>query len=436
LGSGGNADVYQASSGDSIAALKLYRLRNARQKGYERFRDEVSTLERCAGIEGVMKLFEFQLPNQPTRDEPAWFAMPIGQSLREWVGTDVALIRVVEAIAACSATLAKLHAVGISHRDVKPANLYCLDDGYYVGDFGLADFEEKTAITETGEKIGPAFYIAPEMLNGAADADGRPADVYSVAKTLWVLSTGQRYPLPGEMRRSEPAFRISTYVAGHRAVLLEPLIELATSFDVARRPTMEAFAKELRAWLAPFVLPDTEQRFDLSALASDIRAANDPYYAKETQRQQDTAFVFREANRIMKLLEPIVLDIGKAFSTAGLIDARASASPAAGCGASFYAAGYILASTWRGEVELRVNGNVMLTPHGSATVTVSFGYQINQHGKSSVIDAWKRSEDFLCGTTTEEVVLAALLHELRSEFQPFVMRAIRLSKGEEGSPPA
>ena len=78
--------------------------------------------------------------------------------------------------------------------------MFLLDEKWILGDFGLATFPDKPALTQEGRKLGPLHYLAPEMLNEPTTALGGPADVYSLGKTLWVAATGQRYPLPGEHR--------------------------------------------------------------------------------------------------------------------------------------------------------------------------------------------------------------------------------------------
>ena len=93
------------------------------------------------------------------------------------------------------------------------------------------NFEGKTSETARGERIGPLYYIAPEMLNSAAQADGRCADVFSLAKTLWVLATGQRFPLPGVYDTTHETFRIGSYIAEERTGALDKLIASATAFS-------------------------------------------------------------------------------------------------------------------------------------------------------------------------------------------------------------
>jgi hypothetical protein len=38
-------------------------------------------------------------------------------------------------------------------------------------------YPDKEAVTDTGERLGPYSYLAPEMLHDAKHADGRKADV-------------------------------------------------------------------------------------------------------------------------------------------------------------------------------------------------------------------------------------------------------------------
>jgi len=80
-------------------------------------------------------------------------------------------------------------------------------------------------------------------------SDCRPGDVYALAKTLWVLSTGQRYPIPGNLSSYEEASQLSAYVHHQRAVLLDRLLDLATDLNPKQRPTCSYFAEELDAWL-------------------------------------------------------------------------------------------------------------------------------------------------------------------------------------------
>ncbi len=93
------------------------------------------------------------------------------------------------------------HAVGVLHRDVKPANILLANDGRVkVADFGLAKLVNKapadgTTLSVEGTILGTPDYMAPEQVRGEP-LDGR-ADLYSLGVTYYELLCGRK-PFRGD----------------------------------------------------------------------------------------------------------------------------------------------------------------------------------------------------------------------------------------------
>jgi serine/threonine protein kinase len=213
LGAGGNGEVWRASreGAPEVSALKIFRVRNPNRDAYPRFRAEVEFLRGCTHA-GVLPLRDASVPEHPSDEHPAWLATPVATKASKALKR-AELAQVVEAVSVWARTLAYLAREDVSHRDIKPDNLFLYQHDWMIGDWGLVSYPDKEAVTRPGHRVGPMWFIAPEMLSDPEHADGRLADVYSLAKTLWVLAAGQRWPVTGgTIRRDEPDFRLSTVV--------------------------------------------------------------------------------------------------------------------------------------------------------------------------------------------------------------------------------
>jgi serine/threonine protein kinase len=138
--------------------------------------------------------------------------------------------------------LAYVHSRGITHRDVKPANVL-MGGRPMLTDFGIARLVDAARVTQTGYLIGTPAYLAPEQVSGGAV--GMPADVYALGLVLLEALTGHR-EFDGD--GPEAAFaRLSRqpYVPDGLPGLTD-LLRAMTALDPADRPSAADVSERLR----------------------------------------------------------------------------------------------------------------------------------------------------------------------------------------------
>jgi serine/threonine-protein kinase len=95
-----------------------------------------------------------------------------------------------------ASALAAVHARGLVHRDVKPANVMLTPGGAKLVDFGISAVAGDHADAEPGtELLGTPAYLAPERLDGAPTTPA--SDVYALGLLLYRMLTGA---LPWEVK--------------------------------------------------------------------------------------------------------------------------------------------------------------------------------------------------------------------------------------------
>ena len=154
------------------------------------------------------------------------------------------------------------HAEGILHRDVKPDNvLLGRHDRVVLTDFGIAQIEGETNLTDTGGFVGSPEYIAPERVLG--QRPGPASDLWSLGVVLYAATEGV-----SPFRRSNTPATLQSVLNSAPAPPTSapgPLADLITALlakDASSRPN----AAQVRAALEsvanpPAPVPTQEVRY-------------------------------------------------------------------------------------------------------------------------------------------------------------------------------
>ncbi|GHD48438.1 serine/threonine-protein kinase [Streptomyces galbus] len=138
------------------------------------------------------------------------------------------------------------HAVGIVHRDVKPANVLLGAHGRVVlTDFGIAHVQGEDSLTATGEFVGSLEFVAPERMSGRIA--GPASDLWSLGVLLYAAVEGW-----SPFRRTSLESTLAAILAAdapepHQAGALGPLLTRLLVKDPAGRPDAEEAEAVLRA---------------------------------------------------------------------------------------------------------------------------------------------------------------------------------------------
>ncbi|WP_406355874.1 serine/threonine protein kinase [Streptomyces sp. NBC_01635] len=138
------------------------------------------------------------------------------------------------------------HAVGIVHRDVKPANILLGPHRRVVlTDFGIAHVQGEESHTGSGEFVGSPEFTAPERTSGSIA--GPASDLWSLGVLLYAAVEGR-----SPFRRTTPESTLAAITAEDtpepkQAGALGPLIVRLLAKDPEERPDAEEVAGVLEA---------------------------------------------------------------------------------------------------------------------------------------------------------------------------------------------
>jgi serine/threonine-protein kinase len=233
-----------------IVAIKVLKEEYTGDPGFlQRFRAEARHTALLNHV-GIANVFDYG-----EEEGSAYLVMELvpGQPLSSIIEHEQVLSpdRTLSMIAQTARALSVAHAQGLVHRDVKPGNLLITPDGRVkVTDFGIARLADQVPLTQTGQVMGTAQYLAPEQATGQV-ATGA-SDIYALGVIGYECLTGHR-PFSGESQIA---------------------IALAQVND-APPPLPESLPKPVRALLMSMLAKDPKNRpanaIKLSEAAEAIR---------------------------------------------------------------------------------------------------------------------------------------------------------------------
>ncbi|MFI6011535.1 serine/threonine-protein kinase [Streptomyces sp. NPDC051243] len=269
LGHGGMGTVWRAKDEtvDREVAVKEPRVpdhlpERERANAFERMRREARAAARL-DHPAVVNVHDVAVV-----DDRPWIVMELvqgrslGNALQEGtLGAREAARIGLEVLGALEAA----HAAGILHRDVKPDNvLLGRHDRVVLTDFGIAQIEGETNLTDTGGFVGSPEYIAPERVLG--QRPGPASDLWSLGVVLYAATEG----VSPFRRTNTPATLQSVLnaVPAPPAAAQGPLAEAINGLlqkDPARRPN----AAQTRALLEQAANPPEPVATQVVRIAED-----------------------------------------------------------------------------------------------------------------------------------------------------------------------
>ena len=249
LGSGGMGAVYRAVDADGVTvALKLLHPHlTADPDARARLEREVANLRKVRHP-GVARVLDAEIEStEPFVVTELVPGTDLATRVRE--RGPLAGAELVELAEGLRAALARVHAVGVLHRDLTPGNV--MTPGPVLIDFGIAQDATDERVTSAGFAVGTPGYLAPEVLDGAEPAAA--ADWWGWAAVVAFAATGRPPFGPGptpallaRVRAGDPD--LAGLPAGTAAALASALAR-----DPADRATPEEVVARLRDPEGPVV---------------------------------------------------------------------------------------------------------------------------------------------------------------------------------------
>ena len=274
LGEGGNAKVYRVKCNEDNEEYALKDLVVGGSEKHNRFVNEINIIkDNYREIEGIIPIYKFSV-------DEYWYTMPIAISAINYIiENKLDIEKIIQGIVSLSETLEKLHKKGICHRDIKPSNIYYYNQRFTFGDFGLVDFPENIDdFTASDKGLGAIFTIAPEMKRNPKIADSKKADVFSLAKTMWMFLTNNEKGFDGVYNYLDSSHSLRCFKQYQNVHLVEidELLKDSTDNNPDNRPTIKEFKERLLNWIDIYSNTDKSQASDWNFLNKQLFGSNPP----------------------------------------------------------------------------------------------------------------------------------------------------------------
>jgi eukaryotic-like serine/threonine-protein kinase len=290
LGEGGSGKTYRAIDlhSNTAVAIKILVLRGAPDwKTIELFEREAKILKQLdhPGIPRYLDFFREQVAGEDAFCLVQEIAP--GNTLTSWIETSPTFSeREVKRIARqVLEILTHLQSFSppIIHRDIKPQNIICTEEGkVYLVDFGAVRDTYHLTITGGSTIVGTYGYMAPEQFRGQAVL---ATDLYGLGTTILYLLTAQD-PADLPVKQMKIDFR-SSATPGK-----PPLLELSNPFA---------------DWLDVMLQPMPEDRFSNAAVALEHLDNNAKLTAKVPRPKYPIAQITQQEGNLKIVIPPIWL---------------------------------------------------------------------------------------------------------------------------------
>ncbi|MEO1269673.1 MAG: protein kinase, partial [Myxococcota bacterium] len=223
------------------------------------------------------------------------------------------------------AALEAAHILGAVHRDLKPDNIFILNQGgqrdkVKVLDWGLARlvYDRSRRLVQEGVALGTPVYMSPEQISGDDEDIGPASDIYALGLVIFEMLVGQP-PFDDDdsqivmgMHLDDEPDQLSDFRPELEGTFLDELIDQMLAKDPAERPRSMREVKEQLGvafrQLQEMGLPDMVPETISGALVDAARTAQ-RFALAQTSAPPNDLFGDPEEDSEATLLEHLVVEV-------------------------------------------------------------------------------------------------------------------------------